>query len=130
MPSVIPSEGQEWISEKMMDLRGSEKPYIVALGNGTSSPTESDTALDNEVYRANDGESNCTVEATTNTGEIVARITVSGGTEISNPPQDITELGLFVSDGSTLVYREVRSSVTIASGDRQTFEFRVAVQDG
>lgn len=130
MPSVIPNEGQEWVSEKMMDLRDGEKPYYIALGDGSSAPTESDTSLDNEIYRADDDMSNCTVEATTNTGEIVARITVSGGTELSNPPQDVSELGLIINDGSTLLYREVRGAVTIESGDRQTFEFKVRAEDG
>jgi hypothetical protein len=130
MPAIIPDEGREWISQSMMDTTDGEFPYIVALGTGTGATTASNTDLDNEIYRANDGDSNCTVESTTNTGEILARITVSGGTEIQNPPQDITELGLFVNDGSTLLYREVRNAVTIESGDRQTFEFTLVVEDG
>jgi len=129
MPSVIPAAGQEWTSEKMMDVITGEFPYEVAVGNGSSSPTESDTSLDNELYRADDDDSNCTVEATTNSGEIVGRITVSGGTEISNPPKDITELGLITTDG-VLLYRETRGAVTIESGDRQTFEFNIIVEDG
>lgn len=129
MPSVIPSTGQEWISEKIMDHNDGEYAYIVALGDGTSSPTESDTSLQSEIYRADDDDVNCSVNDTSNVGEVVARITVSGGTEISNPPQDVTELGLITTDG-VLLYRETRGAVTIESGDRQTFEFRIEVNDG
>jgi hypothetical protein len=130
MPAIIPDEGREWFSQSAMSNTGSERAYIVAVGTGTGATTASNTDLDNEIYRANDDDSVCTVEATSNTGEILARITVSGGTEIQNPPQDITELGLFVSDGSTLLYREVRSAVTVEAGESQTFEFTLVVEDG
>lgn len=124
MASVITDEGREWQSQNLVEVSGTAQLYIVAVGTGTTSPTDSDTSLANEVYRANDDDSNCTVTTTTNTGEIKGSISISGGTEVA-AGTDITEFGLFAEDGSTLFYREVRSAVTIQSGDRKTFEFKI-----
>lgn len=128
MATVVPDEGLEWFSERAVGEANGETAYIVAVGDGTGTVSSGNTSLSSELYRANDGDSNCTVEATASTGEIVAKITVSG-TELNNLPQDITEFGLFASDGSTLLYREVRSAVTIQSGDRKTFQFTVTFID-
>lgn len=126
MATVITSVGQEWISEHVVGDRSGDEFYVVGVGEGTTAPAESDTALQSEIYRANDSDSNCTVEATTNTGEVTSRITVSGGTEVP-AGSSITELGLFTKDSDTLIYRETRNAVTIDSGDRKTFEFDLDV---
>lgn len=128
MAEATTNTGQDWLSEKAVGNVPNEELYIIAVGTGTTDPTESDTSLQSEVYRSNDGNTNCTVDTTTNTGEIVGRITVSGGTEVP-AGTDITEIGLFVDDGSTLVFREVRTAVTIESGDRKTFEFTIVLDD-
>lgn len=127
MATVVPNEGEEWMSQKLFD-GVSGTPFIIAVGTGSTSPTESDTSLANEVYRANDNDSNCTVQPTSNNGEFVGKITISGGTEVA-AGTDVTEFGLYPSDGSTLLYREVRTAVTIQSGDRKTFEFTVTLTD-
>jgi hypothetical protein len=129
MPEIIPDDGLEWASQKLLDNNVGEALYIVAVGDGTNSPSPGDTSLQSELYRADDDDSNCTVEPASGTGDIVARITVSGGNEVP-ADADITELGLFVSDGSTLLYREVNDAVTVGSGERQTFEFEVQLRDG
>lgn len=130
MASVVVDEGREWISEKVLDNHVDGQFYIVAVGDGTTSPSSSDTSLENELYRANSDDSNCSIQDTSNTGEIKCRITVSGGTEVP-AGSDLSEFGVFASDGSTLIYREVRdTAVTVQSGDRKTFEFTLDVQDG
>jgi hypothetical protein len=128
MAEIIPDEGLEWASEKLFDQHSGEFPYVVAVGDGTNSPLPGDSSLQNELYRSTDDDSNCTVETTTSVGGSVARITVSGGGEVPAGAQ-ITELALFVSDGSTLLYREVNDAVEVGSGERQTFEFEVNLVD-
>lgn len=127
--AVITDNGEEWISQKLTGNKPNGQFYIIAVGNGTANPQESDTALANELYRADSDDSNCTIDVTSNNGEIVAKITISGGTEISNPPKDITEIGLFATDGSTLIYRETFNAITIESGDRQTLQFTLTITD-
>jgi len=122
MASITPDDGRDWIANKLFNNESDEYPYIVAVGDGTTLPASDDSSLGNEIYRANDDDSNCTVELTGNTGQYLGRITVSGGTEVP-ANSDISEIGLFSSDGTTLLYRETRNAVTISSGDRKTFEF-------
>lgn len=100
----------------------------IAVGNGTTSPAESDTSLDSELYRATENDSNVAVKETSGTADILGRISISGGTEVP-AGSDITEFGLFLENGSTMVYREVRSAVTLQAGDTKTFEFTVKLID-
>lgn len=128
MESAVTTDGLEWISEAIVGDVDGAVIDTVAVGAGTETPSQSDTALGDEIYRATDSDSNCTVEATTDTGTIIGRIAISGGTEVpAGAP--ISELGLFVDDGSTLVYRETLDPVVIASGNRKTFEFELTIQD-
>jgi hypothetical protein len=127
MSEIIPDEGLEWVTDKTFGSNPSEYAYIVAVGDGQSSPSPGDTELDNEVYRSNDDSNDCTVEKTSAT-EITARITLSGGLQIP-ADTDVNELGIFISDGTTLLYREVNDTVTIGSGEKQTFETIVNVEN-
>lgn len=128
MASVIPNEGQEWVSQKIMGNLDSEYAYEIAVGTGTASPTTSDTSLSNEIYRANSDDSIASISLTSSSGGIQCRITITGGTEVPSGSK-ITEFGLFVNNGSTMLYREVRSSVKLDSGERQTFEFTLDVEN-
>lgn len=129
MTTVIPDVGRNWLSEKSTGDRSGEEAFIIAVGDGTTSPSSSDTSLASELYRANDDDSNCTVETTSNTGEIIGRITITGGTEVP-AGTGISEIGLHTSGSDTLVYREVRdTAVTLQSGDRKTFEFTFTFTD-
>lgn len=129
MASVITDSGAEWLSEAALAVHD-ETAYVVAVGDGTTSPSSTDTSLTNELYRANDDDSVCTVDVTSNVGEILGRITVSGGTEVP-AGSDIAEFGLFSSGSGTMLYHEVIDNpVTVQSGDRKTFEFRLDVLSG
>lgn len=124
MATTITSGGQEWVSEKAVDQHAGDLLYEIAVGDGTTSPSESDTSLANELYRSNDSNSDCIVEATTNTGEVRGRITVTGGSDVAGGTS-VSEFGLFTSSG-TMVYREVRdTAVTINDGENKTFEFTI-----
>lgn len=120
MASIITDEGRNWLRDKLFNDETDETPYIVAVGDGTTSVSGSDVALDKELYRANDDDSTVTVEQTTNTGEFEFRITISGGTEVP-AGSDISEFGIISGGTNEFIYREVRSSpITLQSGDRKT----------
>lgn len=99
---------------------GDDFPYIVAIGSGTTAPAPSDTTLENELYRANNDDSNAVVEPSSEVGKFDYRITVQGGVEVPSG-SDITEFGMLTDQG-TLLYRQVGDAVELQSGDRKTFE--------
>lgn len=97
----------------------------VALGDGTSPVSATDTAMQNELHR---GAFTRVDTPDSTTREFV--ISVTGGTEI---PADstISEFGLFNSTtagAGTLIYHEVRNPVTVRQG--VTVEFIVPVSIG
>ena len=127
--TVIPDAGRDWISERVVGGRDTESFYIIAVGDGTATPSGSDTSLANELHRANTDGSTVEIRATSNTGEVVGRITVTGGQEVA-AGADIQEVGMFTESSDVLVYREVReNAVTLDSGDKKTFEFRFTFED-
>lgn len=133
MTTIIPNEGLDWIANKAIEANGTEDEvmYSIAVGDGTSSPSSSDTQLDNELHRATTESSTVSIQKQSGVGEIDATVSVSGGTEVP-AGTDITEFAIFARDPSindgnvtesddVLVYREVRSAVTVEAGDRKTF---------
>lgn len=123
MASIIANSGYVLVAERLLG-NTTELLDAVAIGTGTATLTETNTSLANEVYRSTTSDSNVSIDLSGNEpGEIIARITVSGGTEVA-AGTTITEIGLF-GDQNTLVYRETFDGVTIDSGDRKTFEFAI-----
>lgn len=142
MATITPDEGRNWYRDRALSTAATDDQvvYDVAVGTGSASLSTNDTQLDNEIYRGNpDDYSNISVQSSSTVGRFVCRITVSGGTEVP-ADTDITELGVWARDPSiaegsvtdgddVLLYRELRGAVTIASGDRTTFEIRIDVKD-
>lgn len=140
MATINPDEGLEWFAERALGVEGAEneKIYSIAVGSGTTAVDPNDTQLAQEEYRGQSIDSNVVFTDTSPAiGEIQCRITISGGTEV---PADtsITEFGVFARDPSidesnvtetddTLIHREVRSGITLESGDRKTFEFNITL---
>lgn len=122
MASVTPNEGQEWISQKIVGDLPDERAYVVAVGDGTGAVGTTDTSLQNELYRSNDDNSNCAVDTTNDTGEYFGRITVTGGLNIP-AGSEITEFGLFTTDGQMLYHETSSSGTVIESGENRTFQF-------
>lgn len=87
----------------------------MGVGTGSTSPSASDTSLDNQVYRASSSDSSVTIARTQNTGEFEATITVNGGTEVA-AGTDITEFGVFTAN-DVLVYRDTISALTVQAGE-------------
>lgn len=128
MAHVITNVGEDWFADRAVKSGFNEYLDIVGVGTGNTAPSNSDTQLDNEEYRASKSNSNVTVETTSNIGEVRCTISITGGTEVT-AGSDIWEFGLF-SDGGTLLYREVRdSAVTVESGETSTFEFKITVTE-
>lgn len=142
MATITPDEGLEFAADRIIgapEVDGWEL-YQVAVGTGSTSPQNTDTQLAAESYRGNRSDSIVSIEDSSIDGRIIARITISGGTEVP-AGTTVTEFGLFAThpnnppDDDTadaddrLLHREVRDSgVTIDSGDRKTFEITFNVE--
>lgn len=134
MATITPNEALSIVDEKLLaDTSNDLEVFQVAVGDGTTAVSEFNTQLDNELYRANKTFSNLDIVDVSTEGEFDARITISGGTEVP-AGTTLTEFGIFLCDPAdpppddtedakdTLLHREVRSGVTLESGDRKTFE--------
>lgn len=120
MAAIIPDVGREYIADRI-------EFFEFAIGTGTTQPTGADTSLETEIYRADSNDTNCTFEDTSADGEVLAKLTVSGGTEVP-ANTTVSEFGLFCNDpANTMVYREVRSGTNVESGARVTFEIELDV---
>lgn len=124
MASTLTNAGRELVVELLATPTNS-RLTTVAVGDGNTAPLLSDTQLQNELFRDNTGSSNVSIENNSNTGEVVAKITVSGGTEVAGGAA-ITEFGVF-DDSGVLVFRETFDPVTVLSGDRKTLEVTLEV---
>jgi len=141
MPGTITDNGRTWVSRRLAydyENNDSDAPLDlgpVAVGDGSAAPVGDDTALENELYRANRVGNSGEVEITSIDGEpeLAARIEIVGGRDV-DADTDIWEIGVFtrnsVGDSNTpiLVYREVRDApVTIESGESVWLEVRAGV---
>jgi hypothetical protein len=140
MATITPDEGLEWLVEKSINDSNvtDERIYSVAVGTGNAALSPSDTQLDQEEHRSTVDDSIVSIEDTSPAvGELTFKITVSGGTEVP-AGTSVTEFAVFARDPSinsgnvtdsddTMLYRELRTGVSIESGDRKTFEFDINI---
>jgi len=142
MPGTITDKGRAWVSRRLAydyENNSSNAPLdlgIVAVGDGLAAPVGDDTALENELYRANRIDNTGEVEITSIDGEpeLAARIEIVGGRDV-DADTDIWEIGVFTRNRAghsnskpILVYREVRDApVTIESGESVWLEVRASV---
>lgn len=120
--------GRNYVTDVVTTNDGNDVLNTIIVGNGTSSPNENNTSLENELYRNDTSSPNVVIERASGFGEIKATIEISGGTEVPSD-SEISELGLETSSG-TLLYREVRSSpITVSSGETKIIEIRVMISD-
>ena len=126
MSSIIPNEGLNWIADRAIPGVDEALQYV-DVGEGTTFPQIDDNSLENRLYRGNVDNSNCTIERSSNRGEINASITVTGGTHV-DPGTVITELGLLTED-DRLIYRETTEGIEIDDGERVTISFGVVFEN-
>jgi len=116
MPALVPDVGLEWLEARAMDSSTSEVIYEVAVGTGSSAPDSDDTSMDEEVYRLDKTQDNCSIERTSQTGKVRCAIGFTPGLEVSSD-LTITEVGVFTDDG-TMVYHELREGIELQSGEK------------
>jgi len=124
MSSIVTEFGRDWIANRV--IHGDEYPeqQYIAVGTGTTDPTELDTELEQQVYSVSFENANANIYTVDEAAGVYrADITISGGIEV-DPGTDISEFGILTED-EDLVYRETRDSTTIGSGARISFELEV-----
>jgi len=127
MAEEIVNDGLSWYRDKGIGNRANEVINTVKVGTGTSSPSSTDSSMQSEVHTSNTSNSNVTIESTGSIGEYKAQISVSGGGEVP-AGTDISEFGVFTNT-DVMIKHEIRSAVTIDSGDRKTFETIITLAD-
>lgn len=128
MADRIVTVGIDAIEQVLVDDSYTETLNTIAVGNGTDSPSSTDTSLTNILYEADTSGTNVSASAASGAGEIKYTIEVTGGTEV---PADssLTEFGVKMSD-DTLVYYEVKSAgIDVGSGETKLIEIRVQPSD-
>lgn len=123
MADIIVDSGRDIIEEGIINGLDGDTLDTVAVGDGTSSPSSSDTLLTNNLH-----ETSPTVNKTATDGEISFVFSVTGGTEVPGGAE-LTEFGIKLSDGR-LFYYEVRSSpIQIADGETKQIKIVVRLED-
>lgn len=117
--TVITNTGLEYLSDLTF---GNESAGIdtVAIGNGTSAESQTDTALDSEVYRSSEASEVTFVDSDTN-GVYEVLIAIKGGLQIPGGTE-ITEIGAIVGANDTMIFRDTMSGVVVDSGHTVEFE--------
>lgn len=141
MASLTPNEGLEFFADKGMEESEMQdwEMWQVAVGDGSASLSSADTQLDSELFRGDKTDSIVTIADSSTAGKITVRISISGGTEVP-AGSSITEFGIFAVDPADpptddttdakdrLLHRELRDPITLAAGDRKTFELPYVVE--
>lgn len=98
----------------------------IAIGTGTTSPSETDTALESEVARKEGSTSLTTVNVTNDTAVVEATFSSADGL---SGTQTISEYGLFDSaSGGNMLARQVQSvTVNWDAGDTLTVRWKITV---
>jgi hypothetical protein len=93
----------------------------IAVGTGTTSPSPTDTALQNEVMRASSTNSQTTTNVTNDTLQLQATFNFTSS-------YAITEAGIFnASSGGTMLARQTFGAINVASGDSIAITWKVVV---
>lgn len=122
MAQGITNEGEKWYAEIAAD-----NIQYVAAGTGSKSYSDNDTSLDNEVLRTDVSKLPAVVFADTSENELVASITIAGGTDVP-AGTTIRELALISTD-SDFVYRDVLDNpITFDAGLKRTLRFSIDLE--
>jgi len=93
----------------------------IAVGTGTTSPSPTDTSLQNEVMRASSTNSQTTTNVTNDTLQLQATFNFTSS-------YAITEAGIFnASSGGTMLARQTFGAINVASGDSIAITWKVVV---
>jgi hypothetical protein len=117
---VFCNSGKTIVAELLRDAT-SAKPLYVAIGNGTTTPDETDTVMESELYRV----LGTAASVSASSGKVTGTITITGS-------DTITEYGVFdAASGGNMFYHGVESSGDAVVADNTfVFELTVTVAQG
>lgn len=93
----------------------------IAIGSGTTAPSATDTALQNELARGDATESRVTTDTTNDTAQWVYTFTATSSWAVS-------EAGVFnASSGGTMLNRVTFSTINLAQNDQLQVTFKLDV---
>jgi hypothetical protein len=128
MVYVFTDDGRDFFENATVDPSYTEIIDTIAIGDGSSSPNNDDTSLDNSLFEADTTSNRVTIERGGGTGEIRATVEFTGGNEVPSD-SEVREFG-FKSSDDLLVYRERRSAaIDVPSGETRIVEIRAFVED-
>jgi hypothetical protein len=125
---AVTTDGINYIADRAVG-DATDTIDTIAVGDGTGNVSQSDTSLDNELYRNSDSGSNTIVATTTNVGQVRAEMTLGSGNGSGDEvaaDASISEFGLITS-GGTLVLHEKRSPVILEENDTKTFKIPFSI---
>jgi hypothetical protein len=119
MAFAVPDPGIGVLTNALVDV-----VTDVAVGDGNTTPTDADTALDNELFRTSVTDASNATQLSSDT--IQLSIVVIGGDSVADGTV-IEEIGAF--SGSDMVYRETITPVTVGAGQSIQLQTNVTIDD-
>lgn len=122
MPETITGTGRDLVAEQVVS-----EITAIAIGTGTTTPTESDTSLESPEFQAGVTANTASASVTGETGRFQVSLRVVGGSTVP-ADTELTELGVFTDDG--LIYREVKDPRSVGAGQSIQIETELQVLAG
>ncbi len=124
--NVITNVGKAQVAGLINGVVTSPFRYV-AIGTGTTAPSASDTALDNEIARKVGSTSRATTNVTNDTAVVEATFSSADGLSGSS---NVAEAGLFdAASGGNMLARQTFSAIPVNwdGGDTLTIRWRIIV---
>lgn len=125
--TILTDSGRAYIDDYLYG-RTTAPIDTIAVGTGDAPESTEDEELSNEIYRSNISNENVMFPEVPDTiASTYASIDIHGGLEVP-VETEVTEVGVFVGETDQLIYRDVRSSVTIENGVGVTLRLRLDLE--
>jgi len=121
LKNLIVNAGKSEVAGLIIGDTGATAFGYVAIGTGTTAPSASDTALENETHRTSATTSLTTTNVTNDTAQLQATFNFTGS-------YAITECGIFnASSGGDMLARQTFDVLNVANGDNLTMTWKITV---
>jgi hypothetical protein len=120
-PNVITYGAATAASHVLMGETAYSIAYM-AFGTGNTAPVRGNTALDAEVYRTSVGTPTYPLVAGLEIGQVLFDVLLDFGVANGNA---LTEAGLFASNGTLLLARQVHSAITKSSNYQLEYRWQL-----
>lgn len=124
MSSITTDFGLDWLLDSAFNETNVVLETVAIGGGDTTNDLDQDT-LNDEIARFDLSDPNVSFGATSDAGEFVLKVTVSGGVEVP-AGSTITEIAMFLSNDE-LFYVEGDKNIDVDSGERITIESSTVV---